>query len=304
MGSNLTEGITNPFDADFSKIVNMDDAKNLFNVDFNKYLTIDFEQFTSIIPVDYYGALTKFLLEFFLFLPGFFTFYSIKMFHDSIFTILCLCMFVFASLTFVHFKMIDEKIWYFIAIKNISIDIKDRVWSAIYLGVGTGVSVGGALILYFTYVDFGPSTIVLQMPYKENYYDLVYWAIFSVLFLVVLPLCEVLFFVIFQANVWYRTSSHVKIASFYAFYQFAWLCEVVGNWWSVLALTLASFGVLMLLIKLNSREDVFKCILVRIGLGFAVWALLVYLYIQTPKGKTKIPLVFVRGSQNNIFMRS
>lgn len=296
---------TNPFDMDTSNIMKLDEAKGLFNAQFNEYLNLDFEAFMNIIPVDYYGPITKLLLNFFLFLPGFFTFYTIKMFHDSIFTMVSLSIFIFVGLTFIHYQMIDEKIWYFIALKNFNHDFKARIKTAVIVGVGSGVALAVILILYFTFIPFGPTEIALQMPYMQNYYDLLYWVVFTVFFVGVLPVCEVLFFVIFQANVWFRASAQIKIAAFYALYHFGWLCEVVGNWYSILALTALSFILCILLIKLMGREDVFKCITIRVGLGLAVWALLVYLYFQAPKGKTKLPSVaFIRGSPNNIFMKN
>lgn len=295
----------NPFDMDTSNIMKLDEAKGLFNAGFNQYLTLDFESFMNIIPVDYYGAITKLLLNFFLFLPGFFSFYTIKMFHDSIFTMVFLSIFIFVGLTFIHYQMIDEKIWYFIALKNFNHDFKARIKLAIVVGISSGITLAILLVLYFTFIPFGPTEIAMQMPYMHNYYDLLYWAVFTVFFVGVLPVCEVLFFVIFQANVWFRASAQVKIAGFYAFYHFGWLCEVVGNWWSILALTALSFFVCLFLIKLMGREDVFKCITVRVGLSLAVWVLLVYLYFQAPKGKTKLPSVaFLRGSPNNMFMKN
>lgn len=301
----LSDGSPNPFDMDTSNIMKLDDAKGLFNAQFDQYLTLGFDQFMNIIPVDYYGPITKLLLNFFLFLPGFVTFYTIKMFHDSIFTMVFLSIFIFAGLTFIHYKMIDEKIWYFIALKNFNHDFKARIKKAVIVGIGSGVTLAVVLILYFTFVPFGPKEIALQMPYKENYYDLLYWVFFTVFFVGVLPVCEVLFFVIFQANVWFKASAQIKIAAFYAFYHFGWIVEVVGNWWSILALTAISFVVCLFLIKLMGREDVFKCITIRVGFGLAVWALLVYLYFQAPKGKTKLPSSeFLRGSANNIFMKS
>lgn len=298
----LADG-SNPFGGDFANVMKLDEAKNIFNANFNQYLTMDFDKFASIIPIDYYGPVTKLLLNFFLFLPGFCTFYTIKMFHDSVFTMIFLSIFVFGMLTFLHYQMIDEKIWYFIALKNFSVDYKARIKSAVIIGLGAGVTLAGALILYFTFVKFGPTEIALQMPYMDNYYDLLYWVFFTIFFVGVLPVCEVLFFVVFQANVWFRASAQIKIAAFYAFYHFGWLCEVVGNWWSILALTAISFVVCLFLIKLMGREDIFKCITVRVGLSLAVWSLLVYLYFQTPKGKTAIPATFHRGSPNNIFMK-
>lgn len=289
---------------DTSFVMKLDEAKNMFNAEFNSYLTLDFSKFMDIIPVDFYGPITKMLLNFFLFLPGFFSFYTIKMFHDSIFTIIFLSIFIFAGLTFVHYNSMDEKIWYFIALKNFNLDYKARIKSAVILGVSVGIALGTVLILYFTFVPFGPNVIALQMPYKQNYYDLLYWVVFSVFFLTALPVTEVLFFVIFQSNVWFRASAQIKIASFYAFYHFGWLCEVVGNWWAIGTLTALSFFVCLFLIKLMGREDVFKCITVRVGINVGVWALLVYLYFQTPKGKTAIPHTFLRGSENNLFMKS
>lgn len=295
---------TNPFDMDTSNIMKLDEAKGLFNAQFNEYLSLDFEAFMNIIPVDYYGPITKLLLNFFLFLPGFFSFYTIKMFHDSIFTMISLSIFIFVGLTFIHYQIIDEKIWYFIALKNFNHDFKARIKTAVIVGAGSGVTLAAILILYFTFIPFGPTEIAMQMPYMQNYYDLLYWAVFTVFFVGVLPVCEVLFFVIFQANVWFRASAQIKIAAFYAFYHFGWLCEVVGNWYSIVVLTALSFVVCIWLIKLMGRDDVFKCITIRVGLSLAVWALLVYLYFQAPQGKTKLPSVaFLRGSPNNIFMK-
>ena len=146
---------------DLGSITGIDDARNFFNADFNNYLAIGFESFGSIIPIDYYGATTKLLLRFFLLLPFFFTFYTLKMFHDSIYTMVVLSVFVFALLTFIHYKLIDDKIWMFIAVKNFNHDYKKRMNKAIVAGLALGVVIGLFLILYFKYVPFGPKEIVL-----------------------------------------------------------------------------------------------------------------------------------------------
>ena len=68
------------------------------------------------------------------------------------------------------------------------------------------------------------------MPYFNNYYDLLYWTIFTVFFVGVVPVTEVLFFFIFQGNVWFTKSAKLQILILYALYHFGWICEVVGNW--------------------------------------------------------------------------
>ena len=83
------------------------------------------------------------------------------MFHDSIYTMVVLSVFVFALLTFIHYKLIDDKIWMFIAVKNFNHDYKKRMKKAIVAGLALVVVIGLVLILYFKYVPFGPKEIVL-----------------------------------------------------------------------------------------------------------------------------------------------
>lgn len=289
---------------DMASIGGLDEARNFFNADFNNYLAMGFDSFGSIIPIDYYGSVTKLLLRFFLLLPFFFCFYTLKMFHDSIYTMVVLSVFVFAMLTYIHYKLIDEKIWLFIALKNFNHDYKKRMNAAMVAGLAIGVALGVALILYFKYVAFGPTEIVLQMPYFANYFDLLYWTIFTIFFVVVVPVTEVLFFFIFQGSVWFTKAAKFQILIFYTLYHFGWICEVVGNWYSIAVITVLAFGLGLLLTSLLQNEDVFKCIFYRVGVSLGVWMLLVALWWANGDKKWALPTQrFARGSANNMFMR-
>ena len=141
------------------------------------------------------------------------------------------------------------------------------------------------------------------MPYFKNYYDLLYWTIFTVFFVGVVPVTEVLFFFIFQGNVWFTKSAKLQILILYALYHFGWICEVVGNWYSIIVLTLVAFAVGLFLVSLLEHEDVFRCIFYRVGISLGVWMLLVALWFLSPDNKMALPTqYFSRGSPNNMFM--
>lgn len=288
---------------DAAKVAKLDDAKAFMNPEFTNYLSMDYTKFMDIIPIDYYGPVEKLLLSFFLYLPAFFCFYTLKMFHDSIYTMVILSVFVFVGLTFFHYKMMDEKLWYFIALKNFTTEYKEKIKAAVIQGLGAGVGLALILILWFTFIPWGPKAIYLQMPYFQNWWDVVYWAFFTVFFLAVLPAAESVFYFVFQNNVWFKASAKINISIAYALYHFGWICEVVDNWWAIIILTILAFVVGILCLSLSTRENIFRGITFRVGLGLAVYALLIWLYFMHPKGKVVIPGIFLRGSANNMFMK-
>lgn len=287
--------------ADYSKISNLADAKAAFEGAFNDYLKLDLQAFMEVAPIDYYGPTDKVLLWFFLLVPGFFTFYSLRMYHDAIYTMFGLAIFIFGLQTYIHFKLVDEKIWYFIALKNFDHDIQDKVKAAVVAGLSFGGVLAAGLIAYFHFVKFGPTAIVLPIPAIENnYWYFLYWFVFSILFIVLIPVTEALFFFVFQANIWLKNKHQAMIAVFYTLYHFGWIVECVSNWWAIGALTGASYALYLFLWGIMGRENVFKAIFMRIGLNFGVWGLLVYLHFYHTK--TALPGTFVdRNPLNTLF---
>jgi len=288
---------------DAAKVTKMDEAVALMSGQFTNYMSMGFEQFGNIIPIDYYGPVEKLLINFFLFLPAFFSFYTIKMFHDSIYTMVVLSIFLFIGMTFLHYKMIDQKIWYFIALKNFHTDYKAKLNAAVAAGAGLAIGLAVVLILYFSFVPFGPKAINLQMPYWGNWWDVLYWAFFTLFFVGILPVAESVFYFVFQNNVWFSAGAKFKIAFAYSLYHFGWICEVIDNWWAILVLTILAFLVCVICLGASGRENIFKGITYRVGFGFAVWALLLYLYFYHGSKKLAIPTQFLKGSPNNIFMK-
>lgn len=287
---------------DAAKVMKLDEAKAMMNPEFTKYMTMDYDKFMDIIPIDYYGPVEKLLLTFFLYLPAFFSFYTLKMFHDSIYTMV-VASFIFIGLTFFHFRMMDEKVWYFIALKNFTHDYKQKLNAAIFAGLGAGVALAVILILWFSYIPFGPKAIYLQMPYFQNWWDVVYWAFFTLFFIGILPAAESVFYFVFQNNIWFKSSAKINIALAFALFHFGWICEVIDNWWAIIILTVIAFVVGLVCLSVSGRDNIFRGITLRVGFSVSVYALLLWLYFMHPRGKLATPAIFLRGSGNNMFMK-
>ena len=122
---------------------------------------------------------------------------------------------------------------------------------------------------------------------------------FAVLFGVVLPVVDELYWRVFVQNTIKPWWCVFLISGMYAFLTFSWAWFVFSNWLWTLTWAGASFLISYFMMKVKENKNIFYAITVRIGFGIGI--LICMLVIAQGWVKVKTPQFFILYNAKNIF---
>ena len=195
---------------------------------------------------------------------------------------------------------IDKTLWVQAMAKDMDGNKKKRLINAYVLGGFIGGIFAAILIIFSKFVPFGPSSILLQMPYySAAWREYMYWFGFIVLWVFLLPPAEVIFFFMFQSTAWTGKGTDFLICGCYALMNLFWLLFVIGGVWAIVGLTAASFGFGYLLLLAVKRTSGSQAVGIRMGFAIGVVGLLIFLNLVHPS--VERPYYYARGHTGNSF---
>ena len=259
------------------------------------------------LPYHDYRGDTRLKFFGFLLLPALVCFVGLLLQHDFLFVLLEMAILAYwwpfwtaIDLTHANAGMLFHLDLLSHTFKN-EREPQEEIMPAMIYSCINGVIMSIILILFSKFVPFGPSSVILQAPvFSSKALAVVYWMFWAFLWVVVLPIIEVIYFFCLQAALWHNvTGGYLLVAAGYALMNWTWLWFVVGDWHWCLGLTGVSFVMGWLAMKYDNGRGGLKVHMFRAGLAIGIMALMVFWMISFPNVKT--PDEFQSGTKKNIW---
>lgn len=239
----------------------------------------------------------KLLLFLLLAAPSVLVYSTIWRLNDAMICGLALSLFYF-GICGIHIWKVDTSQWKHIIKKDFSGNSMAKFIYHFWFVVLFSLIFSGLMILYCAYITWGPQKFTLPMPYVRAKLDLVYYFWTIILYLLVIPIGEVMFFFILQQLSWSRPQGQILIPLAYGAMNYTWIipcCE--SDWWRaicVIFFTLMGF----IFYWTNLRRDIFRTMGFRLCMGTSFILLLIWLCLLPDPAS---PNKFYKGSSLNYF---
>lgn len=241
------------------------------------------------------GKMEKFVLFLLLALPSVIVYSTIWRLHDAMICGVALSL-TYYGICGVHYWKVDSSIWKHILKKDFSGNSAAKVVYHFWFCLLFSLIFSGLMVLYCAYVNWGPSVFILPMPYVKAKLDLVYyfWSIF--LYLLVVPIGEVMYFFVLQQLSWNRAQGQILVPIAYGALNYTWIVPCVrSDWWR--AIMVVFFTIMGLLFYwTNLRRDIFRLMGFRFCLSGSLILLLIWLCLLNDPAS---PNKFYKGSASN-----
>lgn len=149
-------------------------------------------------------------------------------------------------------------------------------------GAAVGLGLGVGLVLYCLFVNWGPSQVFFQTPYFGTYKDWIYWSVFGLFFVLLLPIAEAIFLYGF-ARTAYPGGKAIVIALLYTLVQASWVYWSVRQYWACWLWLGLSFGVCFALQGIAKEKGVANAVGIRVGINIGLFIVLVLILTKTLK---------------------
>lgn len=257
----------------------------------------------KLLEYNNYSTGTKLIFFAFLLASSIINFAGLAAQHDFVLVLIELILLGYAVPCYIMHKFIDDKIQLKIAAKDIGTeDPKVRAKATLLKGLVIGLVLGAVLIIWSKFIPFGPKIVLLEMPlFNSRAKEAIYWVVFALLWVLVLPAAEVTFFFMFQACVWNESWTNWLIAGVYALMNWCWLWFCVGDWWWTLVFAGIAFGLALYFLKYRDSHGGIEVIGMRIGIAIGILAVLIFLLFSAVSAKT--PVLFFKGDWRNIWTK-
>jgi hypothetical protein len=257
------------------------------------------DKLTELTEFNTYSTGTKFVFLLLLLISPAINGIGLLLQHDFILVLVELILLGYVLPLWIMHKKIDEMISLKITAKDIGTDAKDKAKAAIVYGIIVGAIIGAILIVWSKFIPIGPSYIILEMPlFKTRGYEIFYWVIFALLWVLVLPVAEVALYFMFQACVWTQAGTDFLIAGVYALMNWSWLVHVVGSSLWALIFAGVAFFLGYIFLKVRDAKGGIQVMGIRIGIAIGVLAYLIFLNYVYPN--TKVPVFYFRADLRNV----
>ena len=252
---------------------------------------------SQILEYNSYSVSTRIFLVILMLVPAITNFIMLMITHDAIYSTAALILIGYSIPLLIMHYLVDR----LISVRAFTKDMDDRdikIKKGLVNGLVIGFFLGLILVGYSILFSWGPQSIVLPMPayFGNRFYY--YWIGFFILWVIILPIFEGIFFFMYQASSWNQTGSDVLICLLYALMNFTWLIYVVETKWALILLSCISFFVGYLCIWIRDKSSGFESLGIRIGISIGTYILLVYL---NSGSSHKSPMYYLRADSRNKF---
>lgn len=239
----------------------------------------------------------KFLLFLLLSVPSVLVYSTIWRLNDAMICGLSLCLFYF-GICGIHYWKVDASQWKHVIRKDFSGNSWAKFIYHFWFVLLLSLIFSGLMILYCAYVTWGPQAFTLPMPYVRAKVDLVYYFWTIILYLLVIPIGEVMFFFIMQQLSWTKTQGQLLVPIAYGAMNYTWIVPCVNtDWWR--AIVVIFFTIMGFVFYWTTlRRDIFRTFGLRFCLSGSFILLLIWLcLLKEPASPNK----FYKGSSTNYF---
>ena len=263
---------------------------------------VDLSAGMDLLPFGDYSTGTKVLFVVFLVLAPLINFVGTIAQHDWLLTLIELIGLGYALPCFILHKYVDQYLYLKLVAKDVGTDAEAKGKASLIYGGILGAVIGSILILWVKFIPFGPEVIVAQMPlFTSTVLKVLYWILWSILWVLALPAAEIAFFFMFQATVWKDNVRNLLIASFYALTNWCWLFAIVGNFYWPLIFAALSFGLAYFFLIHRENKGAIELIGMRVGIAIGLLLVLIFLNFVYPS--VKVPTLYLHADYRNVWSR-
>lgn len=235
--------------------------------------------------------------------PSITTWLTLYLTHDALTTLTVLIILCYITSIFLYSEKVDAFHWQYYLEKE-KTRAKNTLVQSVLTFVITSLLTGYILILFsFHYKSPFLEKIALPFPFHDSHTDTLYWMIFGLIFCLVLPVSEEMYYRIFQTANWEGLLSELMLSLSYTLMHFSCIYWVfTGNLFIWLWL-LGAFLYAFLGYQVHKWFGVYVIFSMRVGFAVGIGSWLLYIGVSFYNGKKFYqPADFILGHKENIFV--
>ena len=204
----------------------------------------------------------------------------------------------YVGISCLHYKYIGSGLWKHAIRRDLSGNLWTRVLYNINFSIICSILIFICLFLYCAYIDWGPQQFMLPAPRIDHKYDAVYWIWSIFLYVMLIPIAEIMFWFIFQTYNWPISSGRIVVAVNYGLMNATWIIPLIENtvWNIIFIVFFGGFG--WLLHRLTVTQGLIRMYGIRLTLSITLTLLILFVSILNQPAS---PNVLYLGHQENYF---
>lgn len=208
---------------------------------------------------------------------------------------------LYYGLSLLHFWKVDPSLWHHVIRKDLGGNRKSKLNYYFWFCLFVSLLLSALTVPYFAYISWGPGVLRLPMPYVNANIDLVYYFWLIILYLIVVPIGEVMYFFIMIQLTLSLKFGRLIIPIAYGMLNLMWIMPCVGGdiWRAVLTLVFIALG--FLFYWLHWRRDILRTLGLRICLSGTLIFILIWLSLLK---QHESPNFYFKGSEENFFYQA